>query len=438
MPKLGYSKSRNGCQRCRQRRVKCDEARPQCSACVRHKVTCSFVAAQANPGAHHESSVQRASVTSAEFNSSSTESERKEPDAYSQYGRSASVNIGGSPAILNESPLLPAPRSDPFPLFSKYVLPQHAERQDKTPWVTDLELMHHYSTTTCFTFPRGQEVGHIWQSAVVELALKHVPLLHQVLAITASHLAYLRPHQRQSYALVASQHQSDAARGLRGALAQITSDNCHASFAGASLLVIGAFAAAASSNSNTHSAKHQPTMADMLDVVLLTRGMAAVLHSSEPTIQRGPFADLFMQMTYSAPQIFLEAVCGKLHELSIKVLEDHSIDQDTARIVNFEIHNLITCIKDQIHKAAVPVLRILTLWPTVLSDDFLGLLNRKISPALVVFTYYCAITHECQAFAWYTSGWGISVARDVERYIQEPWADIIRWPMDCMSLQRAA
>ncbi|RSL97034.1 hypothetical protein CEP52_011152 [Fusarium oligoseptatum] len=41
MKRLGYKKSRKGCLRCKQRRVKCDEKVP-CTACCRHRVPCSL------------------------------------------------------------------------------------------------------------------------------------------------------------------------------------------------------------------------------------------------------------------------------------------------------------------------------------------------------------------------------------------------------------
>ncbi|KAK3503189.1 hypothetical protein B0T13DRAFT_123437 [Neurospora crassa] len=42
-PRLGYTKSRTGCARCKLRRVKCDEAKPSCTACLRHGVICSYI-----------------------------------------------------------------------------------------------------------------------------------------------------------------------------------------------------------------------------------------------------------------------------------------------------------------------------------------------------------------------------------------------------------
>ena len=41
-PRLAHTKSRNGCFRCKARKVKCDETRPQCQNCSRQNVECQF------------------------------------------------------------------------------------------------------------------------------------------------------------------------------------------------------------------------------------------------------------------------------------------------------------------------------------------------------------------------------------------------------------
>ncbi|KAI1758888.1 hypothetical protein GGR53DRAFT_515564 [Hypoxylon sp. FL1150] len=41
-PRLYHKKSRTGCIRCKQRRVKCDEARPSCGSCSKHSVECVY------------------------------------------------------------------------------------------------------------------------------------------------------------------------------------------------------------------------------------------------------------------------------------------------------------------------------------------------------------------------------------------------------------
>jgi hypothetical protein len=41
-PRLAHTKSRTGCLRCKQRKVKCDERRPICNNCSRHDVECQW------------------------------------------------------------------------------------------------------------------------------------------------------------------------------------------------------------------------------------------------------------------------------------------------------------------------------------------------------------------------------------------------------------
>ncbi|KFY62677.1 hypothetical protein V497_02282, partial [Pseudogymnoascus sp. VKM F-4516 (FW-969)] len=41
-PRRSHKKSRAGCQRCKLRKVKCDEAHPICGNCTKHGVPCDF------------------------------------------------------------------------------------------------------------------------------------------------------------------------------------------------------------------------------------------------------------------------------------------------------------------------------------------------------------------------------------------------------------
>ncbi|KAF2836507.1 hypothetical protein M501DRAFT_939798 [Patellaria atrata CBS 101060] len=41
-PRRNHLKSRTGCKRCKQRKVKCDEVHPECTNCIRHGVECDY------------------------------------------------------------------------------------------------------------------------------------------------------------------------------------------------------------------------------------------------------------------------------------------------------------------------------------------------------------------------------------------------------------
>ncbi|ESU08306.1 hypothetical protein FGSG_11537 [Fusarium graminearum PH-1] len=167
---------------------------------------------------------------------------------------------------------------DPLPYLAKFVRGQ--EPIEQTTWLTDLELMHHHSTCTYLTLPRADELQHIWQIEMPKLALRHVYLLHQVLSVSAYHLAHLNP-DRPGFPVCASQHQNEAIKGLRSAIESISQDNCVEIFLASSLLSIGAFA-----GFSTQSSGQQPSIDDLLDVFVLIRGMSDILNKYQTTLNQ--------------------------------------------------------------------------------------------------------------------------------------------------------
>ncbi|KAF3016798.1 hypothetical protein E8E14_009319 [Neopestalotiopsis sp. 37M] len=433
--RLGYSKSRNGCQRCKKRRVKCDEKKP-CSACTRHGVVCSLVdpSPEATTLSVEATSVKPSSTSDLdEVNtiwSADTGFESVQSSSFLSFTGletlTASTPTFNAPSPLGSSPsMLP---SDCFPYFSRLV-PSESQNPEGSTWVTDLELMHHYSTVACFTLPRGEQVGHIWQTEFVRLALNDEPLMHQILAIAAFHLAYCHPNNRRQFHILASHHQSEAAQGLRKKLMQhVTPENAHACFAASSLMIIGAFAAFCLSDGSDDLPR--PSLQDLLDIFGLNRGMDVVLRTWEQYIHHESFADLFKNFNNTKPMFYLEAVCKKLSDLGSKLRGDE-VD-DITPLVDREISNFIQGIEESIHDAPVPELRIVMLWPITMNKDFFAALGERQPMALTVLAYYCSILHEAQSSAWYLQGWGMTVMNDIVSTLPADKLEHILWPKSCM------
>ncbi|KAK6196600.1 hypothetical protein LQW54_011385 [Pestalotiopsis sp. IQ-011] len=308
----------------------------------------------------------------------------------------ASITSIGSPSLLPP---------DCFPYFSR-LTSSESQPQGST-WVTDLELMHHYSTVTCFLLPRGSQVGHIWQREFVRLALNDEPLMHQILAIACS----------------------EAAQGLRKRLMhQVTPENAHACFAASSLMIIGTFAAF-SLHDGTGDLPRS-TLQDLLDIFGLNRGMDVVLRTWEWYIHHGPFADLFKSPHNSKPMFYLDAVCKKLSDLGSKLRGDEV--EELTPLVDREISNFIQGIEDSIRDAPVPALRGVMLWPITMNDEFFAALRARQPPALTVLAYYCSILHEAQAHAWYLQGWSTAIMNDIVSILPPDKLEHILWPKSCM------
>lgn len=261
----------------------------------------------------------------------------------------------------------------------------------------------------------------------MNLSFTNEPLLHQILALSAYHLAYQNPDQRHVYAPVGAQHQSDAAEGLRTALLQVTPETCHAVFISASLLIVSTFARLAIAQEDD---EHQPTLNDIIEILVLIRGMSVILNTFEPTIQSGIMADLFRPSVLDSQQS-MDIICEKLEKLS-QTLQDRNVDGPTALSIDKGICSFIQAARKSVTEVKAPPLRVTMMWPTWLTDDLLSLIRHKEPPALAFLSYYCLVVHDAAANAWYMKGWGRKVAQDLATYLVSPWKEEIQWPLDQM------
>lgn len=317
------------------------------------------------------------------------------------------------------------------------MLPLGGERE--AAWIQDLELMHHYTAVTSLTLPRAQEELHVWQVQVPKLAFQYPFLVHQLLAVTSFHLAYLQPDQRAEHSLHASQHQNRSIEGMRGHLAEITADNCHALFMASSLLLVGAFASFANLQQTSTSTgggpliegQRPPTVEDMIDVFMLDRGVASVLHSSEQVIQAGYFRDLFHFKPRERSNPFMAHVADELRALgALMNAADPTVDHVVRILVDLEITKLIDAIEKAVVTTDEAEMRVTTLWPIIVSDDYITLLRQRNELALLVLVYYCSIMYRAEADTWFVKGWAVSVAADVEKLISLKWRDAIKSPLE--------
>ncbi|KAG8362130.1 hypothetical protein FVEN_g52 [Fusarium venenatum] len=389
-PRLGYKKSRRGCFMCKQRRVKCDENQP-CTACARHGVVCVYADAS---GARSRS------------RDPSTEQTRSQGETSRQ----------GDVLISAVSP-------DPLPYLAKFMKGQ--EPIEQSTWLTDLELMHHHSTCTYLTLPRADELHHIWQIEMPKLALRHVYLLHQVLSVSAFHLAFLNP-DRPEFPVCASQHQNEAIKGLRSAIGSISQDSCVEIFLASSLLSIGAFAGFSTQNSG-----QQPGIDDLLDVFVLTRGMSDILNKYQTTLNQSRLGGLFLRGSPCESTPVLTAVIAQLRQITIP----DNFDLATASLCQESIMSAITWTEKSIESTANPDLRVaLTLCLSV-SAEFLDLIKQRNRIALCVLAHYCVVLNQVGRSTWYMAKWGRLVVLDIWKEMDPQWRSLLQWCMEAVECE---
>ncbi|KAI0593267.1 hypothetical protein F4775DRAFT_578701 [Biscogniauxia sp. FL1348] len=434
MPRLGYLKSRHGCDRCKQRRVKCDECTP-CSACVRHGIRCSLL--DRPPRTQSKAIKEHRAARMESFGSPSVDqgmgsvgnSPRRLIAAHPATSTASPPNKSGVPITHGESlprilptgelstseedhsTPLPAPAfmTDPYP----YLLPllSQPESPGIPAWISDLELMHHYTATTWKTLPRSDEIQRIWQIEIPKLALEYEFLMHQLLCISASHLVSLGHDKAKKFTSLVSHHQNNAIKGLRGILGSIDESNCHAVFVSASLLTISAFAVSC----DHHEPKPQPGIDHLLEIFYLMRGMSEILNSHEKTIQKSPIGFILQLSEYHSGTPFLMTI---LEKVSLAMLSQSGEGIMQSPPCQHAATALIFWLSRAAQDAPIPEQRLVNTWPIAVNNEFMELMRKRHRGALVLLGFYCQILRHVEPECWYLSGWAESVKQDIDGNIK--------------------
>ncbi|KAH7160405.1 hypothetical protein B0J13DRAFT_519816 [Dactylonectria estremocensis] len=421
MPRLGYKKSRRGCLRCKQRRVKCDENRP-CSACTRHGLECTYVESPSNP----DRSVRSVSLTPSDSASAIMASQDMMHPVTSPLDPAQQHTLRNSDVSSAAEPTPPDlswnGTSDPFPYFDKFVTGPGST--DQSPWLTDLELMHHYTSSTFTTLPRAAELQQIWQIEIPRLSMSHAFLLHQVLAVSAHHQSQLHPERYSHYSICASMHQNESIAGLRTALAQISEETCHEVFIASSMLSICAFAAFSSYG----GVSERPHIDDLVDVFQLVRGMSKILDQYDDALHKGDLRSMFVQSGNCVPAPLLIAVNERLQHLKMPA----TTHATTASILEKSISDVITWVENAMRLTAWSELRLCVSFPICLTEEFMDLFRQHHPGALTLIAHYCLVLHYTGLDHWYLRGWGRSIIDDIAATIDPNWRYALEWPLTRM------
>ncbi|KAH7119940.1 hypothetical protein B0J11DRAFT_72588 [Dendryphion nanum] len=262
--KRTHKKSRYGCDRCRQRRVKCDEQLPSCGICVQRKETCQY---------------SRISAPRTPWGSDTRPALHPSP----------------SPGLSMETN--DSPNAD----ISRGTSSEQLDRQahdEELPWKGDsvrfreLELMHHWCSSTSGSFSIA--LAPVFNGFVVKEALRHGYLMEALLALTCLHIAFESEDNTKmsKYCNASLHYQNKAAVGLRGNLATLSVNTCDAVFASSICIMLCSLVSPLLPTSRNRTVS---SLAEaMLGLADLIRGLATVVVAGRHWITQGPLNDVLL------------------------------------------------------------------------------------------------------------------------------------------------
>lgn len=305
-------------------------------------------------------------------------------------------------------------------------------------WITDLELMHHYTTVTYGTIPTPNHTEHVLRDDIPRLGIRFPYLMHQLLAVASLHIAYLSQETSKKYLVCASYHQSIAIGGIRATLSKpIAEDTSQALFAASAFLMVGTFA------TNRGLEQFEPAACDsaycpmdgILETFSVVRGVGAIRDATAKELQRNLVDDLFGAQPLNTGCESLRLVDGQLSSLKAQITADERLGEEVKLAVCSGIDFLLAFMGRKSTVLARKELSVVFGWPWTVSEELLGLLRARHPAALTVFLYYCIIMQTLEVDYWFLDGWSARLGRVIATSLHDSqWKGAAQAPLQQLKI----
>ena len=292
-----------------------------------------------------------------------------------------------------------------------------------------LELLHHFTTETCFTLSDRPESHQLWRIVAIQVAFQHDFLMRGILAISALHLSHLRPELHDRYLQIAVQQQDSALASFRSLMSNMDESNCDAFFALSSLVVVYGFESPKNSDSlGMFSGK------DADEWLPLIRGVNTVLQTLWPCIKNGRLSSLLHDHKQEPPKKQLpDVLVNQLANLE-NLCENASDGPAAVDAYRLALANLRACFSRMNNKQPYECeVSITFLWPVIIPQEFLTLLNLRRPEALIILAHYCIILHHLDNY-WWMKGWARHIVENIDREIPDDWRYWIQLPKSAITV----
>ncbi|KAF5857392.1 hypothetical protein ETB97_005884 [Aspergillus alliaceus] len=382
MPRKTHTKSRNGCDQCKKRRVKCDERGPPCSNCVTRGLCCTYLNTPAARSLANSSSAS--------------------PNAtYSGPGR--------TPDSARQPPA-GATTTVPFTYSRKL----------------ELELMHKFSTDTYRSLCNQESDHYVWQIVMPRKALEHGFLMSGILAVASLHTASaLEPPEALSYIDTALEYHNQGLAPFRHAIDNLTPLNCDAVFAHAVITIMICIALPRLPGSRGESSSMTE---NIIFVFELLKGVAKIFNITRSWLENNLFAskDGFFAKTTVPLDAGTEDALARLAYLNDTLLA--KIEPKQHCIIKDAISLLRRSFARYIH---APDAASVMSWLAVVDKEFVHVVHRRQPLALLVLMHWGVLLAELDGKTWWARNSGSALVSEILATPQTGdarWEEAVLWP----------
>ena len=328
--------------------------------------------------------------------------------------------------------VLTSSRPSPGPSLTSFCAPfggingQITPKPVSVPGLLDLELLHHYTTSTCFPLSSIPSNRQIWQIAVPREAKSHGCLLHALLAISTVNLWYVNPTKRHLYERAALHHWNLALATSIPALNEVTRHNCRAQFAMSGIVSVLSFV-------SPHSGKFgmpSDPVNDILSVFTLIRGVTTVVQSAQEWIAQGSLGAL-IDCGWNPTTSPLSEDASVAFEKLFDTNEKETLDPSTRDIYRSTIQSLKKIF--DIHTVVRDQPGLVFTWLVVVQASYITQLEKKKPMAVTILAHYAVLLHTSNG-QWWLEGRGAHLVEFIRQILPPEWLPAILWPRKAVKM----
>ncbi|KAI0103352.1 hypothetical protein GGR51DRAFT_254061 [Nemania sp. FL0031] len=441
--RIGHKKSRNGCTRCKARRVKCNEESP-CNHCVRHGFECSLVRANRSRPSHAPAIPYEDLPETA----------------------SSDASAPGIPLDRDHSPRAPTPKVEDIcaasileaklkeardlivdvseKLKSSRVVPKSSasttvlyEDEFGSPHARDrmesLRLLHHYFASAYSLLSHEPATAELWRFTVPEIAFTHEYLMHGVLAFSALHYAHTHPAERQQYYLASAHYQQLALRFFSTRVGAINEENCEAYF----LLSIIIFLLSTFRIARMGDGVERVSVETIVQSFVLLQGIRNVLASQslQVWLEGNPLAVLLAPRPLRQPSLGLQTAF-QIQLMRVRRLAEEELcfyDSEELQCNYMDSLDQLQTTSNWADLASIEGRRRVWYWPFNLSPAFLHSLQTARPLALIILAHFAVLIRPIEEKDWVLSGWSNSILTIINDALDPRWSRWLDWPRQYIS-----
>lgn len=292
--------------------------------------------------------------------------------------------------------------------------------------MTELELLHNYSTSTAYTLSRHPVVQSVWRVIVPQIGFSSTYVMRAILALSALHLAYYRPTQKDFYIGQALLLHDTALRMANPILPDITPENCSSLYLFAALTCL--ISCAKPRIPGDFLLVGKSGISEWLN---LFRGTRLIIYSEIGTLMSGPLGPMFSigSRRLGLREMGLGANDEHLLELQ-RLIKETVTEQKRLETYDTAIHEIgksfVTINSLEPERCEITDVFV---WPLGVSEEFLELLSQRQPEALCIVAYFSVVLHQLNS-VWWIEGWSTHLISSIYHALDHEHQHWIQWPIE--------